>query len=382
MAESQELFHYTGQMHSDLDAAISPSRLAPYLVAVGGSDRDMAMKLYLWNARIAKSFLYPLHVAEVITRNAMHEAFSSNFGGPGWMDPASGRLYKRLNIQPQAAIQKAISRLAANGNIHPSPDDIVAALTFDFWSNLFRRDYSWLWPLPDRVSGKSILETVFPNLPAGKGRGYVKDRVAAINDFRNRVAHHEPVHYRHINHKQVHDRILEFIGFRCTSTRAWVSRHSTVPAVIRTAPTPEANLPGKLLTTVKFVAPTVVSLTDTLALALGVVRSARPPLALVPDPTATPPYRLLTPTMLLEYFSVKATEDGGLVDVTASTVADVVAATPAVLIDTVDVGVSTGDLSAKFFPAGSTPASRPQALLVTNSTGTLLGVVTRPDFRY
>ena len=382
MAESQDLFHYTEQLHSDLDAAISPSRLAPYLMAVGGSDRDMAMKLYLWNARIAKSFLYPLHVAEVITRNAIHEAFSRSFGGPGWMNPVSGHLDNRLNIQPQAAIQKAIGRLAANGNIHPSPDDIVAALTFDFWSNLFRRDYSWLWPLPDPVSGKSILKTVFPNLPAGKGRGYVKDRVAAINDFRNRIAHHEPVHYRHINHKQVHDGVLEFIGFRCASTREWVARHSTVPAVTRTVPTPEAYLPGKLLTTFKFVAPTILSSGDTLASALTAVRAARPPLALIPDPTATPSYRLLTPTMLLEYLSERSAESGGLVDLTASTVADVAAATTAVLIDTVDVGVSTGDLSAKFFPKGSTPATRPQALLVTDSVGTLLGVVTRPEFRY
>lgn len=381
MAESQDLFPYTAQLHTDLGAAMSPSRLAPYLAAVGGTDRDMAMKLYLWNARIAKSFLYPMHVAEVTARNAIHESFSHVFGGPGWMDPVSGQLYSRLNTQSQAAIQKAVSRLATNGKTFPAPDDIVAALTFDFWSNLFRHGYRWLWPMPDPVSGRSILETVFPNLPTGKGRGYVKNRVATINDFRNRIAHHEPVHYRSINHKQLHDDILEFIGFRCASTSAWVGRHSTAPAVIRTAPTPAACLPGKLLTTVKFVAPTVLSPTDTLDLAMAIVRAARPPLALVPDPTATPPYRLLTPTMLLGYLSAKAAEGGGLIDTTASTVADVVA-TSAVLIDTVNIGASTGDVSAKFFPAGSAPARRPQALLVTDSTGALLGVIARPEFRY
>lgn len=107
MAESQDFFLYSAQLHAELDAAISPSRLAPYLTAVGGADRDMAIKLYLWNARIAKSFLYPLHIAEVTARNAMHEAFSRVFGGPGWMDPTSGKLYSRLNGKSQTAIQKA-----------------------------------------------------------------------------------------------------------------------------------------------------------------------------------------------------------------------------------------------------------------------------------
>jgi hypothetical protein len=218
MAESQAPFTYTARVHADLEATISSSRLAPYLSAVDGANQTMAIKLYLWNARIAKSFLYPLHIAEVTLRNAMHETFTTFFAGDDWMMPATGQLYSRLTPQSKKAIDKAMDRLTAKGMTNPTPNDIVATLTFDFWSNLFRNDYVWLWRMQDPVNGAGILHTVFPLLSSGKSRGYVKDHVSNINDFRNRVAHHEPVHYKSINHHQKYEAILELIGFRCSST--------------------------------------------------------------------------------------------------------------------------------------------------------------------
>jgi hypothetical protein len=82
MAESQDACAYDDELLAALEQAISPARFAPYLAAAG-DDRKYAIQLYLWNARIAKAFLYPLHMAEITTRNAMHAAFPNLPSGEG-----------------------------------------------------------------------------------------------------------------------------------------------------------------------------------------------------------------------------------------------------------------------------------------------------------
>ena len=79
MAESQAHFVYDAQTLAGLDATLSASRLKSYLKATN-QDREMAIKMYLWNARMAKAFLFPLQVAEVTTRNAIHSSLSRLFG--------------------------------------------------------------------------------------------------------------------------------------------------------------------------------------------------------------------------------------------------------------------------------------------------------------
>jgi hypothetical protein len=70
MAQSQEPITYDGTLLQALDTTLSRSRLSPYLL-LANNDAVYAHQLYLWNARLAKSFLYPLGVVEVAVRNAM-----------------------------------------------------------------------------------------------------------------------------------------------------------------------------------------------------------------------------------------------------------------------------------------------------------------------
>ncbi|GGZ32186.1 hypothetical protein [Asticcacaulis endophyticus] len=84
MAESQEIITYTRALLAALDRSLSPERLAPYL-GVAAQDRKHALHLYLWNARLSKSFLYPLNMAEVAIRNAMYNAISNEYADPNWL---------------------------------------------------------------------------------------------------------------------------------------------------------------------------------------------------------------------------------------------------------------------------------------------------------
>ena len=79
MAESQVPFPYLPAQMQAIRASISEPRFATYL-AKGGNHDEYAMALYLYNARVAKAFLYPLNVAEVTLRNAVDGILVGRFG--------------------------------------------------------------------------------------------------------------------------------------------------------------------------------------------------------------------------------------------------------------------------------------------------------------
>jgi hypothetical protein len=86
--------------------------------------------------------------------------------------------------------------------------------------------------------------------------------------------------------------------------------------------------------------------------------------------------------MLMEYINAQAIKGGGLIDVSACIMQDVIDVTPPVRIEIVDDQITTGDVTGLFFPANSTPATRIHALIVMNSAGALVGCIARPEFRY
>jgi hypothetical protein len=380
MAESQEIFAYSTALHGQLVTSFSRPRLSRYLTDSDG-DQDMAIKLYLWNARIAKAFLFPLHVAEVTLRNAVHASMSARYGGPNWMMPnAAGPIYPYLHTRTQDAIVKAISRLTRVGFPAPTADDVIGSLSFDFWSNLFR--HPSLWAPPPQPGAVWLLRDVFPNLPARHGKPDVQQLVARINKFRNRVAHHEPIYGE--KHREILDAVLTLIGYRSPATADWAKQHSTVMEVIRTPPTPATYLPGKLLSTVKMAPPPILGRDTTLAAAIPLVKGARPPIALVPDTAANPPFKVVTATMLLDYIGAAAAELENMIDLGATTIAAVLdhPGAPTLRVDQISIEASTGDAQARFFPAGALAAERPQFLLVMDRTASIAGVISRPEVRY
>ncbi|MFT8814775.1 Abi family protein [Acetobacter fabarum] len=371
---------------AELERTLSPSRLAPYLTKVAG-DKQLALKFYLWNARLSKAFLYPLHVAEITIRNAMHGALSKIYGGPTWI------LYNQTTSMPQSrqfvltsesqnawniAHRRLIARRKKQNNSSPiTPDDMVAALTFDFWSNLFRFDYDREWFQP------GLLKDVFPNLPNNFGRPDVQRRVAIVNDLRNRIAHHEPI-YNDGNISGYNDKILELIGWRCEFTKKWVHAHSTVVAVLRAPPTAVSTLPGLPLASANLRTPPIFSGSEKLIDIIGKVISVRPPIALIFDENHSPPYRAITLADILSFMEDQAKQVGGLVDLSGNTLMDVLISVPKQIITQIDIKATTGDVLATFFPRKTKETSRPRVIVVTDGSDNnrCVGLIAHPDVRY
>lgn len=220
MAESQVPYLYDGA-EANIKRDLSTARFYPYLKAAGFNER-YAFGLYLYNARLSKAFLYPLHILEVTLRNRMSDIFSTEFSDE-WYDDIAFR--SALSEESLDALDRGIRRAKKRKKA-----DIVATLTFDFWSNLFRPEY-------DRSFWQKNMTVLLPN--AHKTRKDFEKEVKDINDFRNRIAHYEPIHK--INLSIVYANIIEAISLLSTETCRWVKHYSTVNACLRTKPSPKGE---------------------------------------------------------------------------------------------------------------------------------------------
>ncbi|HVQ32820.1 MAG TPA: hypothetical protein VMS49_02650 [Lysobacter sp.] len=115
--------------------AISRPRLSSY-----GMNADPSCDLVAVLARHARNIvvceaMYPsLHLLEVVVRNRLHDAFSVHYGTTEWFR------MPWMHARESALIDRAVQELRRRRK-PPSPDNIVAELTFGFWCSMFDRRY-------------------------------------------------------------------------------------------------------------------------------------------------------------------------------------------------------------------------------------------------
>lgn len=233
MGESQVPYPYEPARLKAIRASISEPRFATYLEK-GGNHEEYALELYLYNSRLAKAFLFPLSVAEITLRNAIDELLVRKFE-ENWHKAVSFR-DETLTPEGLLALDRAIDRAGENA----PRSQVVAELTFDFWSNLFRPEYGDLW--------RTTVNIAFPNLVHGESRRTIQKLVKPINRLRNRVAHHEPILDMNVN--DLYAKIFKLIELRCAETAGWMKHHCTLNTVTRNRPKPDGstsqNLASKL----------------------------------------------------------------------------------------------------------------------------------------
>lgn len=203
----------TEAANAALERAISRQRLQKYLAHQGGS-LDLALALYERNMLLSEAFYVPLQTLEVCLRNRVHDQMRA-FYGESWLTDAT---VAPLNDFSRSMINEAMQELDAGC----SPGQIVAELKFSFWVGLHGPQY-------DTTLWRRALYRSFP-ISGGKRRSVVHGRLNAIRRFRNRVAHHEPIFHRPI--RQLHDEIVEAVGWMCADSKAWVLHHSRVPLLL------------------------------------------------------------------------------------------------------------------------------------------------------
>ncbi|MGW4716113.1 hypothetical protein [Nocardia sp. NPDC004260] len=156
---------------------LSKPRMAPYLHAAQG-DRAAAMKLYTWSARTVAASFEVLGHMEVLLRNALDTELRKHFeeasrGIPWFLLP--------LNDNVTTAVEVVRNRLREQDLEYR--DQIVAGLSFGFWTGLLGPKYEQLW--------RDCLRHAFPN-SSGR-RKQVMVALEGVRKFRNRLAHHDSI---------------------------------------------------------------------------------------------------------------------------------------------------------------------------------------------
>lgn len=158
----------------------STPRMGKYKRACAG-DKRKTMQLYRYNLRLCQRFYGVLNLFEVILRNAINEHYLVYYKDSDWIvnQAASGKLldHEKDEIKQTEADYK--KRGIYNN------DKMVSSLTFGFWTKLFaKKSY--------RKGGKTLLK-IFPNKAKGKNQADIYLDLTHIREFRNRIAHHEPI---------------------------------------------------------------------------------------------------------------------------------------------------------------------------------------------
>lgn len=197
----------------------SVARLNPYQEAARRGATHVE-ELYRWNLQVSEAFYPALSCLEISLRNAVHDQLKTLYGRPDWWESAP------LDKHDDAKVRQAVDDLVRrNGVPAPSPDCIVAALSFGFWVSLLSRRY-------DRYLWVPALHKAFPGYHGN--RETLRDNLQAMLKLRNRIMHHEAIHHRHLaaDHAKIY-RLLEYIEPEGT---VWLRAFDRVPDVLTRRP--------------------------------------------------------------------------------------------------------------------------------------------------
>lgn len=188
MAKPPDQLGTTSQQAAHLSRLLSGARLGSYAANVPPGTALTPLDVYVYNMRLAAALLGPLHVLEVVVRNAIHQQLMRLTQREDWWstlvldDWQDEKLRKALHDATRDCRRKQRSATA---------DDVIASLDLGFWCGLVgngrRLDY-------ERALWQPAVRFAFPNNK--RGRKGVHQSLDRIRRLRNRVSHHEPIHDR------------------------------------------------------------------------------------------------------------------------------------------------------------------------------------------
>jgi hypothetical protein len=173
---------------SEFERVMTVPRMGRYVRACNG-DTDAAMDLYRLNLRLSQEMFMVIGCFEVALRNAIDSHCCSQLG-PDWLKESiapGGGFDRDSNCRNTvSAIRDGLHKL----NRQYAHDKLVAELGFGFWRYQFAAHQY-------RATGRGLLR-IFPGKPTSSAAvqynaTYVLNRLATINELRNRIAHHEPI---------------------------------------------------------------------------------------------------------------------------------------------------------------------------------------------
>jgi hypothetical protein len=209
--------------YNAIEKTLSIPRFRTYrsaIVSVLGEECEVAaLELYQWNANLAARFFYPLHIYEVVLRNAISEAFTRRYG-ENW--PTNEVFQNSLNYQDKQTLLRAME------NGYEGGGKLLPEIKFVWFENaLTKRHHGRIW--------SRYIETVFPNTPDTltpvEIRTRLKNACYVVRKFRNRCGHHEPV-FNNDSLSDILPLMTETVAWRCDHTYKWLKDQETVSELL------------------------------------------------------------------------------------------------------------------------------------------------------
>lgn len=207
-----------------VEKALSSARLEPYVKAAGGRLADRVV-LYEWNTAVSAALFELLGHLEVGLRNAINQELVALTGQPDWW--ASPRI--AFVASAQDMINKAtaeVARRRTGGDV----GHVVAALPFGLWVGLLSAGRHCNYEMTLWRPG---LHQAFPGYRGT--RADLHRKLENLRLLRNRIAHHEPIHGRHL--VADHRSILTVADWVSPRFADWMDDGSRVAAVLAARPT-------------------------------------------------------------------------------------------------------------------------------------------------
>lgn len=173
--------------YTEFEGIMTTARMSRYLRA-SQDDTKKAMTLYRLNLRLSQELFTVISCFEVALRNVI-DNHCKNYLGNDWLKTGTspGGIFDNNRCRLTAVnISDAVNKL----NHSYTHSKLVAELGFGFWRFMFAQHQY-------HATGRNLLN-IFPTKPTSTATNqynnkYIFNRLAEINDLRNRIAHHEPI---------------------------------------------------------------------------------------------------------------------------------------------------------------------------------------------
>jgi hypothetical protein len=209
---------------------LSAARVGTYenVIGLNGAklSTENALKLYAWNAQVSAAFFSPLHLCEVVIRNAVASALEAKYGDRWpWSQSFEGSL-----PNPQKGYNPRNDLINSRRGM-PTAGKVIPELNFVFWPKILTSRFDTrLWD--------SHLHLVFPNhvpgITVNALRNRIHDDLEQVRKLRNRIAHHEPIMARNLDDD--FEKISSLIKFRCLPTSTWMIKNQFVTPLMSLKP--------------------------------------------------------------------------------------------------------------------------------------------------
>lgn len=204
---------------TELESIFSAARVGRYKARCHGNER-FAMAAYHLNLLLSEALTPFLSTFEIALRNAVHRQLCQHHRRDDWWECWRDDLQFQQQLK---YISQARRKLTIRNEV-PTPDKIVAELTFGFWSTLFNAEFhASLWPR---------IRKAFPHCPkARRKRATISGIVNRIRHLRNRTFHHEPLLWIEGSPEAIHQDGMELLQWIHGGIGSWVAMFNRVPLV-------------------------------------------------------------------------------------------------------------------------------------------------------